>query len=392
MTLTKKEKTLLIILAVLVYFFVFAKFVLMSSIPKIKEVKSRIEIAQTQLDSLERDYKNINVYKSQIKENEVINERLGEYLMDSAGVSDSIEFVEKLALLMGSNLKSISLGNSMELVENNITYYAFPINFNTVLDEEGLNGLIEFCEGGSRKVSINLLNISPTNEENIEEYGVVKSNKQQLFNVNIGLVFYAMDKDSANNLAKFTKAAFERFIKDNNIPVFIEDLKETAINTLPSDDQIASTAINQNNISSNVITLANADFKIFHRGYLYGGYNFETYTQFNRSDRIRSSISVPVNVSLFLGKTQYTIECVDGDGHINILTGDLPEKDYTLYIQSNINTNVRENENLWVNLRIRNDSGRKIITCIEQTGNRVKIMDRDGNEINGKNNKENVYL
>jgi hypothetical protein len=53
---------------------------------------------------------------------------------------------------------------------------------------------------------------------------------------------------------------------------------------------------------------------------------------------------------------------------------------------------VKEDENLWLNLRIRNDSGKIIVAKIEQTGDRVKLTDRDGNEIGGKSEKEKVYL
>lgn len=393
MTLTKKEKTLIIIFAILVYLFVFVKFVLLTSMPKINEVQNRIQTARIQLDALEKDYKNIDTYKRQIKENEVIDERLGEYLMNNAGVSDSVKFVENLALLMGTKLKSISLGSPKELVEGNTTYYAFPVNFITVLTEDGLNELLNFIEGGSRKVSVTLLNISPTDEKSASEYGF-KNLNDQFFDVSIGLAFYSLDKDAADNLVKFTRAAFERFIENKNLPVFIEDIDNMEISTPSDTRQVSDAGSVQSKNTPGEITLMNADFKIFHRGYLYGGYNFETYSEFNRSDRIRNHISVPANVTLVLGKTQYTIEYADDNGYTSTLTGDLPaeNRDFTLFIQSDINVEVKENENLWVNLYIRNDSGKRIIARIEQTGDRVKVMDRDGNAINGRNDKEKVYL
>ncbi|NLX76704.1 MAG: hypothetical protein GXZ01_04920 [Clostridiaceae bacterium] len=392
MTLTKKEKILIAVLLVLVYIFVFVKFVLLSSIPKIKLVHERIKMAQVQLDALERDYQNIENFKRQIKENEVIDERLGEYLMDNAGMSDSVIFVENLALLMGSKLKGISLGAPKQVVQENTVYYAFPVRFSTVLPEEGLNELIEYIEGGSRKVTVSTLSLKLTDEENAREYGISKSN-DQLFDINIGLEFYSLDKDAADSLAKFTRAAIKRFIEDNELPVFIEELKETD-NILPSEPvKVSDTGNTQSKNTSGEITLRNADFKIFHSGYLFGGYNFETYSEFNRSERIRSHISVPVDVTLTLGKTQYTIESVDGHGYTDMLTGNLTtDRDFTLFIESNISTEVKENENLWVNLYIRNDSGKRLIVRLEQTGNRVKIMDRSGNIIDGKNEKEKVYL
>ncbi len=391
MKLSKKEKTLLIVFAVLVYAFVFAKFVLMPSLPKIKDTQKRIEEAKSQLNALENDYKNIDKYKKRIEENKVVDERLGEYLMNSAGLSDSIEFIENLALLIGTSLKSVSLGNPQQLMEGETAYYAFPISFKTVLSEDGLNEFIRFCEGGSRKVTVRQLTINPANDKSAAEYGIVGLN-EQIFNINIGLTFYSMNKDAADSFLKYTRAAFERFKDEDGNPVFIEDSKDIADNTPSQTATVSNTEVKDTGNTSNEITLMNADFKIFHTGYLYGGYNFETYTAFNRNNRVRSTISVPMDVSLTLGSTQYTIECVDGDGHMDSITGSLPDRDFTLYVQSNIKNDVKEDENLWLNLRIRNDSGKIIVAKIEQTGDRVKLTDRDGNEIGGKSEKEKVYL
>ena len=391
MKLSKKEKTLLIVFAVLVYAFVFAKFVLMPSLPKIKDTQKRIEEAKSQLNALENDYKDIDKYKKRIEENKVVDERLGEYLMNSAGLSDSIEFIENLALLIGTNLKSVSLGSPQQLMKGETAYYAFPISFKTVLSEDGLNEFIRFCEGGSRKVTVRQLTINPANDKSAAEYGIVGLN-EQIFNINIGLTFYSMNKDAADSFLKYTRAAFERFKDEDGNPVFIEDSKDIADNTPSQTATVSNTEVKDTGNTSNEITLMNADFKIFHTGYLYGGYNFETYTAFNRNNRVRSTISVPMDVSLTLGSTQYTIECVDGDGHMDSITGSLPDRDFTLYVQSNIKNDVKEDENLWLNLKIRNDSGKTIVARIEQTGDRVKLTDRNGNEINGKSEKENVYF
>lgn len=397
MKLTKKEKTLIAVCAVLLYAFVFAKFVLMPSIPKIKDAQARIEDAKSRLAALESDYSNINEYKKMIEENKVIDERLGEYLMNSAGLSDSIEFVEDLALLIGTSLKSVSLGNPQQLLEGETVYYAFPVSFNTVLSEEGLDELVKFCEGGSRKVTVRQFVIDPADAKKAAEYGIVGT-KEQLLNINIGLVFYSMDKDAADSFIKYTRAAFERFRDEDGNPIFIDELDKTADNTptpaktVQAQETVANSVNNTGDNTSGEITFSNADFKIHHTGYLYGGYNFETYTEFNRNNRIRSTIDVPMDVSLTLGKTQYTIECIDGDGHMDSITGDLPDRDFTLFIRSNIKNGVKENEDLWLNIKIRNDSGRMIIAKIEQTGDRVKLTDRNGNVINGKSEKEKVYL
>ena len=132
---------------------------------------------------------------------------------------------------------------------------------------------IEYIEGGSRKVTVSTLSLKLTDEENAREYGISKSN-DQLFDINIGLEFYSLDKDAADSLAKFTRAAIKRFIEDNELPVFIEELKETD-NILPSEPEKVSRyrGIHKSKNTSGESTMRNADFKIFHSGYLFGGYN-----------------------------------------------------------------------------------------------------------------------
>lgn len=398
MTLTKKEKILLVILAVVVYIFVFTKFVLISAIPKIKDVKGRIHTVQAQLDALENDYNNLSRYKEQIKETETIDERLGEYLMDDASMSDSVEFVENLSLLIGRKLKSISLGDPKQMtIGESDTYYAFPVRFRTVLTEEGLNELLRFIEGGSRKISVSSLNIKLADPATASEYGITDSSGS-LFDVNMGIVFYSLNKNSADSFAEFTRSAFERFIEKEGLPVFIEELKDNSEINVPAAENTENTktanAARNSNTSAG-ITLLNSDFKIFHTGFLYGGYNFETYSQFDRQNRIRTHIKVPVKVTLTLGQTQYTIEYADENGYTDALTGDLPaneNRNYTFYIQSDVLDGVKENENLRVNLYIRNDSGKSINVKLEQSGDRVNVMDRDGNAIEQRSDKEKVYI
>jgi hypothetical protein len=195
-----------------------------------------------------------------------------------------------------------------------------------------------------------------------------------------------MDEGTANTFLKSTRAAFERFINDNDIPIFVEDAEELP-NTPTQTTQVSSTG------SSDFLDISymNADFIVFHRGYLFGGHNFETFSRFAQK-RIQVTVDDPMDVTLNLGKTQYTIDCIDGDAHTYSLTGNLEDRDYTLYIQSQINTQTKENEELWLNIKIINDSGHSIHAMMEQTGDRVKIFDRDGNAIEGKSDTEKVYF
>ena len=89
MALKKNEIKLLIILCVLVFGFIFVKFVLMTTIPKINEAKIRLEEVKAQKAALDEDYRNLDNYYTALEVKNTVNERLGEYLMNKAGISDS---------------------------------------------------------------------------------------------------------------------------------------------------------------------------------------------------------------------------------------------------------------------------------------------------------------
>lgn len=383
MAIKKNEKKLLIIFGLMVYILVLIKFVLLPAIPKIKQGNQRLEDIKAQKAALEADYRNLENYKIELESNITIDERLGEYLMNNAGLSDSIEFIEKLALMMGTEISNISLGQPSEISADGVKYYGFPVKFSANMTYSELKELMKYCEGGSKKVRVDSFNIKPDSSVNEET-----TQDSQTFDSSLSLVFYSMDKNAADKLFQFSRSMLQGFERNDGTPIFV---KEDA--TLPEVDLPDKISYSEDKKpSGSVITSDNADFIFFHRGYLYGGYNFETYAKFNSTERIQETIAGTIDVLLTLDNKTYTIESVDYTGRTNRVTGDIPDKNFTMHIESDINTNVKENENLQLNIKIQNNSDKTIRIKMEQTGNRVKLMDRDGNDITGKNEKEKVYL
>ena len=370
MTLNKKEKIMILVLIGLVYAFAFVKLVILDSLPKIKSTQTRLSDVKAQKEALDAEYLNINAYKTEIKSKGVVEERLGDYLMENADISDSILFVESLAVLLNTELQSISVGSPQQLSSGGMQYYGFPVSFSAQFSYEGFQDIIRYCEGGAKKVCISNFSLTPAQGRN------------DLYDVSMGLIFYSINRESADKLYEFSRSRFKGFTDREGAPIFIEDDAE-----LPKNSPVKVSSQN-----TGAISIDNADFFILHRGYLYGGENFQTYSSFNISQRSRITTKEKVDVNLTLKGTEYTIESTDSQGKSDTLRGAIPERPLTLYIMSDLDPKVKENENLQLNITIQNDSGQGIRVKIDQSGGRMKLMDRDGTEIAVKSDKEKVYI
>lgn len=371
MTLTKKEKTLILVLLVMVYAFAFVKIVILNSMPKVKDAQTRLSEIKSQKAALDLEYLNIENYKAETKAKEVVNERLGDYLMENAGLSDSIVFVEDLALLLGTELKSISLSQPQELTTGSVKYYGFPVRFDVEFSYDQFQEIIRFCEGASQKVSISDFKLSALNAQ------------ADIYKISLELVFYSINKESADKLYEFSRKKFMEYKDKEGLPIYIASDAAMPKDILQKDGK---------QTSSGAITKTNADFIVFHRGYLYAGYNFETYSGLNPAERTRLSTRGKVDVFLTLDGSEYTLESIDSDGNRETFKGILPDRYLTFYIESNVYTDIPENNDLQVNITIKNDSGRNIRVKTAESGGRMKLMDRDGNEIDIKSDKEKVYF
>lgn len=371
MTLTKKEKIMILVLLIMVYAFAFVKVVILNSLPKVKAAQTRLDEVNAQKAALDAELLNIETYKAEIKAKTVVNERLGDYLMENADISDSIQFIESFAVLLNTELQSISLGQPQQISSESMPYYGFPVSFSAVFSYEELQEVIRFCEGGAKKVSVSNFSMTPTKD---------KANK---FDVRLSLVFYSINRESADKLYEYSRSRFKEFKDREGAPIFVKD-DEKLPDVVPTPKATQSTGSS--------ISISSADFLVLHRGYLYGGYNFEAYSSFKSSERSRMTTKEKVDVYLTLKGSEYTLETVDSEGKKDTFKGSIPDRPLTFYLQSHLDPAITENQNLQVNVTIRNDSQQTIRVKVEQSGGRLKLMDRDGKEIDVKSEKEKVYF
>lgn len=388
MKFSKKEKTMLVVFLALLYIFVLYNYVLKPSIPKIQDMKAQISDAQARLDQLNEDYNNLPSYKQEIEINKVTDQRLGEYLMNDANLADSIEFVDSLAKTMDSKFSEIVLSAPKEVKEDTYTCYVFPVEFELVCTYDELNEIIKFCEGGSKKVKVTGLEIAvPVSEDmqkspdqEMQQLGNNTSNKQDDLNIKMGISFFSLNKDDADGIYNYSRSRFKEYNSYDGKPIFIEE--EDALPDIIEE-------VNADEDSSE-FTQDTADFVVMARGILNAGDNFLTYSHFNSSRRIQQPLSRKMNVELSLNDQTYKITTTDDRGIVKTVSGNVADRDYTFYMESLINDDTPEDKDMFVDVKIINDSSHSVYVKVNQTGNRLKLMDRSGNIISVKSDGEKV--
>lgn len=391
MKLNKKERNLLIVFLALLYIFVLYNFVLKPNIPKIQETKELIADAQARLDQLEEDYKNLPSFKQEIEINKTTDKWLSEYLMDGASLADSIEFVDSLAKTMDFKFTDISLGAPKAVQDDETKQdicYAFPIEFGIVCTYDELNEIIEFCEGSSKKVKVTGVEIetqqdseSPINNENLEDEDVKAANANEELDIDLRIVMFSLNKDNAQGIYNYSRSKFKEYNSYDGTPIFIKE-DDSLPEYIEDDDALEDESLD--------ITQDTADFVLITRGILYAGDNFATYSRFNPTRRIQQPLSRKMNVEVNINNNTYTIITTDDRGIMSTVTGDVADRDFTFYIESIIDNNVSEDKDLYVDVKVVNDSSHTIHVKLNQKGNRLRLMDRSGNIISIKSDREKV--
>jgi hypothetical protein len=366
-------------------------FVLKPTIPKIQETKELIADAQARLDQLEEDYKNLPSFKQEIEINKTTDKWLSEYLMDGASLADSIEFVDSLAKTMDFKFTDISLGAPKAVQDDETKQdicYAFPIEFGIVCTYDELNEIIEFCEGSSKKVKVTGVEIetqqdseSPINNENLEDEDVKAANANEELDIDLRIVMFSLNKDNAQGIYNYSRSKFKEYNSYDGTPIFIKE-DDRLPEYIEDDDALEDESLD--------ITQDTADFVLITRGILYAGDNFATYSRFNPTRRIQQPLSRKMNVEVNINNNTYTIITTDDRGIMSTVTGDVADRDFTFYIESIIDNNVSEDKDLYVDVKVVNDSSHTIHVKLNQKGNRLRLMDRSGNIISIKSDREKV--
>lgn len=192
---------------------------------------------------------------------------------------------------------------------------------------------------------------------------------------------FSLNKDNAQGIYNYSRSKFKEYNSYDGTPIFIKE-DDSLPEYIEDDDALEDESLD--------ITQDTADFVLITRGILYAGDNFATYSRFNPTRRIQQPLSRKMNVEVNINNNTYTIITTDDRGIMSTVTGDVADRDFTFYIESIIDNNVSEDKDLYVDVKVVNDSSHTIHVKLNQKGNRLRLMDRSGNIISVKSDREKV--
>lgn len=445
----RREFNILAILAVALYAFIYVKFVYLPALPAIDAKKTEIAGLQKQKDSLDSDMANLELKKTDYSAKSLNNERAGEYLMETAGVADGLEYIEKISKMMGKEISSVNVNAPVEIsiapvkapgAENAAAasdtasgaaskYYEFKVDFQAALTYNEAMELVKYCEGGTRKVRISDFKLSaapktattqptqpaqvqaPVNQSKpvaaqpgqaqtpavqtpavsqAQRNDFIMADGSDKYSISMSVCFYSLNKGNLDTMYDYSRSRFQKFQGTGKVP-FIQQKTDGSGNVVLPDIASSDTGSGAGINSSGALTLASADLVIKETGYLVGGDNFEMYANADVNDRVWIKTKDYINILLNLNSDNYSVDALRSGSEAQSLGGRLPLRDFTVYVDLNV-PYAEENENIGMSIRISNASGRNVNVALAQRTGKVKLLDRNGNEIYMKSDSEKVYI
>lgn len=411
----KREIFLLLILFIGIYAFIFVKFIWGGAIPEIDMVKAEIEDVKREKVQLDEDKKNIEKLKSSLEIKTVQDQRIDEYLMSDASSADSIDYLDKLTKLFEQTVTSVSFDNPMkiEIVSNSKgsstseddestekkmttnTYYEFRFSFKADMTYEESMDLVNFIEGGSRKVKISRFKLAPSKSNSIKNSQNGNNNEPDsdessggLFAVEMTVNMYSKDLGSINDIHR----NFNRFINNEGVvivPNANEDLNKNTHDGVVSYDDSGSGGSSGREATRN----KKPDIEMTLGSFMTSGPNFLIYGLGGyRNNLVRFKTTEVTKVKVNFNKETYNVEIVSPDNGTDSLYGALSNEEPHITVISNFPTVVPENKNLGIDLMIMNESGKMVSVSLKDKNNSVRITDRNGSVIRGYSQSENVRI
>ncbi len=369
MTLRKREKIMIAALGGLLYLLILFKFVILPSRTEIKDVNSNLKSIQTQKKQLDEDYKNIEQKKLDIVKMKAQGEKLNSYIMSNAGIIDAVEYLDRLVLVAGQ-LKGVSITAPVQTANaTGSNYYETQIDFSATINQKKLYDLINYIEQGSLKAGIKKLSIS-SDKPGAKNY-----------KADMSIALYSMDKESTDKFTEYGRHKLSEFSANKGI--FFD----------PSASQVSPTATisNSTSSSSGLNGKGQPDIYIKEGSYLSAGPNLQIYGSVNNNDSINVKTNKPADVSISIEGNGYSIITKGDSGNDVSLTGALPDGDISMSVLSDL-SDITENKDIKLNIKIKNNSTKRVNITLSDNSGRVTFVDRDDISIIGDSSKEKVLI
>lgn len=437
MTLGKKEVKLLIVLGLLVYGFLFYVIFVNNYIPEINEVNAKLSEAQAKEKALKEDLANIEQKKSDLHSKNIIGERMGNYLLEKGDITDCIEYMEKLDRLIGKKLKDVKINEPREItftsatskssssasssdddlmgdsesstatssVSNSNKYYEMSLDFKAELSYNEIFELLNYIEGASRKVQVAKFDMKPNkNEANAatgqnnaakstptptpipgQQNGIVPIGPK--YDIQMSIKLYAQELSEADKVYNFNRNKFNNFNESSGINFTIAQAYTNKDGTIIGNIQPGT----QINVEQQTTSVTDVDFVIEQDGFLTAGNNLVISGVNGENGVFRYKTAGRTDVSLLLDGSKYSFVINYATGKSKTLTGKLPNRDLNMKLSAVI-PDLEVNDKIKLNLKITNNTAKKLNIKLTDALGRIKVTDRSGNVIKGTSSKEKVIM
>ncbi len=378
----KREIYLLVVLFLIAYGFFFYKVIWGNAYPKIEEVQNNIQAENKKKQALESDLKNIEELKKSLDSKNVQNERLAEYLMTEANVADNIEYVDKLARLFYGKIGDANVSRPVDkkTEQSNTSFYEFKIDFKALMTYGEAINLINYLEGGSRKVKISNLDLKPMIVAGNDNMSYL-NDPSKIVDVSMAVNLYSLSLGNANKLYEYSRTRFNRF-HDGDGVFFVP----TAL-TIGDGTTVADAG----GLPSGNVDTFEKDIEVKLESFLAGGQNFYVFNkEGNKIKRIKTRIR-PVVTMVFNGNT-CSVEVIGNAGERHTYDSPISKDNVGIYVLTDFTLVAPENKDLGVDVKIENNSGKKINILLKDNIRRARILDRNGNSIYRSSSTEKVTI
>jgi hypothetical protein len=389
MSFTKKQKKIVVIILAFAYLYFFYVYNWKTSIPGIKSNSQKLSVASQELESLEKQLKNIQITESKLQSLQTANERYSDYIEESVDIVDVINYMERLEKLFVGKISGVNLAPPRLNARSTPNYYEVAINFRATLKYNELLALTAFVEGGTKMSKITRLTVTPepfTAEERAVFGNQLPSIYRENWNLitNVGITLYALDQGEAELLYEVSKNKFERFGYFDGIAFVTPDLSEGGrvmnINLGEVPQGPLPPITNRQDI---VITMAS---------FLTGVPNFsvrgiDTGNNEGFDVRIRERQEVTIRFNNYM----YSLEAIDPSGIRNAFTGNFPGRNVALYVRDLV-PEIQENKDIGMDIRIVNESDYQVAVSLSRKSGRVRILDRDYQVVLSTNQRDKIFM
>lgn len=393
----KRDALILTIIGLILYSLAYYNFVLVDALAQFNDVQSKIDVAEKTVAQLEDDFKNLATFERNLEIKNVQNERLEEYLMSEANLSDNIEYIDKLAKLFNNSFSTIKVGIPAAQVSKttSTTYYQFAIDVDAGMTYSDAMSLVDYVEGGSRKVKISLFNLTPVAVGNTAVQNSQVPPQTQTgpttakYAVKMQINLYALNLANIDKVYEYSRKRFNKF----------DDGDGDGVIFVPNSTTISSTSgvnpgVNTGSASTSKVkqTIAEGlDIDIDLGSFLLSGQNFIIKGIGNQYP-IKIKQKERASVKITFSDSGYHVNVIDVAGDAYNLSGKTKNDTIKMNVAVYFPLEIRENQKLGADIQIINNSQKRVDLNLEDKVKRVKITDRNGNVIRSRSETEKVYI